>query len=898
MAWQVELLFPDDASAIDVTSLVRYGSLSEQLTAFSEDTKTSTIDVFSFHLNEDDTIRQKFLIATERIECFIDEDGERRFTGYIAPTFSTRESDTPDGIAVEAEDAGYLLDRPVIAQINLPATVGSPTVYRVFDKANPATSIVHQILQQAGYSLSSDIDTSSPDIMTIVEHFAVEEDESSYRDILDELLYEYRHAFTFNEEGQFKVIPWAFDNLTTGNEFNRTNILSSPGMTVTKRDIVNDGARVKYAILESIDDVRLYYSTSPPNTTPGEDAFKGWPIGAGDYYPPDSDIEDIYQQYKEDWLDVPYQTRQTRLRNKDIDLVSTSGHRLIYEADLGIAIDVEEYEAFRGRISFVNNASEARKLYAFEILGTALFRNSIRTARYPTTAGNPTEYVTKNVFDNVAAQELAIAIGNDIVFSQYRYSFESLDKVAPGELATIVNAELDINTTAVITSRGFDDEEEKYRYEAIGVTLFSTDTVLTEGQASANSGIQEQTALLNTPSFADIEGGEILVASYQYPSSAPASRNCTGDNDDVDINAAINDLVATFGGGRVKLTRGIYNIDGPINVRGNMAIEGDGSSTILLMRGSESQVRIGDDGTGSFAGADEVQLRNVKVVRVRVSEVDGGEPSTSYTETIDAGGPDVTYGTVDNIDGGTAASVFLQSTTTLLEARNSIDVWIIDSIFEDSYGDGLLFVNSNNITMRNCQVVENEGYGVVVRGAVTDGGTASTTTFEMMIDGGAPDTTTFDATLDGGEPGDTYSLNCIVSECYINGNLDGLWFVGDDGLIIDSYLTNNTFDGAIISGTDNQFHGNYCTGNGDNGVVISGNQNSCVGTRAKRNGGAGINITGDLVLVNGCIVQRNNTGILIGASADNVVLTGNAASNNDTNFTDNGTGTQSTGNLF
>jgi len=72
----------------------------------------------------------------------------------------------------------------------------------------------------------------------------------------------------------------------------------------------------------------------------------------------------------------------------------------------------------------------------------------------------------------------------------------------------------------------------------------------------------------------------ITVASSTF--FGPYDFRCDGTDDDVQIQAAIDELAA-IGGGTIQLTRGIYNISSTITLCNNLVLVGHGTSTVLTL---------------------------------------------------------------------------------------------------------------------------------------------------------------------------------------------------------------------------------------------------------------------------------------------------------------------------
>jgi hypothetical protein len=79
------------------------------------------------------------------------------------------------------------------------------------------------------------------------------------------------------------------------------------------------------------------------------------------------------------------------------------------------------------------------------------------------------------------------------------------------------------------------------------------------------------------------QSNTLIVASSSFDGTY--DYRCDGTDDDVQIQAAINYLSTTFGGGKIQLTSGVYVTSSQINIFSSIVIVGVGSSTIIQAGG-------------------------------------------------------------------------------------------------------------------------------------------------------------------------------------------------------------------------------------------------------------------------------------------------------------------------
>ncbi|MFW5777523.1 MAG: hypothetical protein ACOCZB_09590, partial [Spirochaetota bacterium] len=483
----------------------------EEYTRMVNEERRSVVDSYTFQLRHDRDITDGFSNATEKIWCTVDEaGGEHVFTGWIAPTDEWTIHQVVGPRSVEALDMSYLLDEPIAQSVQYPELVTDPG-YAILDSSNPSGSIVHLLLDMAGYDPSTDIDPSCPQITATVQSVAAEKGSETYREILDDLLSEYGYTLFFTESGLFSVYQWDRDTVTPSATISFVGV--SHGLRISKRETEHDGVETTWAELDVMEDALVYRHNLPISTEPGGWEFSGEPIAAGDYYPADSDIEDIFQRFREKWLDTPYLRRETRRQNKDLSLVNTSGHRVEFTADDDVVIVTEEYEPTRSRVSFQNAGGDTQRIYTWDIFADALYRSTIRETTVPSTATNPERYTSRFIFDEDRATRYCTARSRLLRFGAVRYSFEDRVDYQAGDIVTLRQEReglTTIETTVVILERSKNPQRPLRRYRAQGITAFSAEAALKVGIGTPNEAARralDDAVRITTPSFDDIDNG-------------------------------------------------------------------------------------------------------------------------------------------------------------------------------------------------------------------------------------------------------------------------------------------------------------------------------------------------------------------------------------------------------
>jgi len=464
----VTLHFPGDGSPTDVTHLVRDHSkrISRRL---MNDDRRSVIDFFAFSLKYNATVFSKLLAATDKIVTTVTDGATPVFKGYVAPTLEARAHERVDPIELEALDNSWKLDRPIQASFAYPSTVGG-TALKICDPADTGNSIVHLRLQDAGYTIATDVAASCPTISQTIEHIAGTEGERNNREILDMLLSEYGYALFFDAEGKFDIYRWDKDTVTPTSTI--TSFGTEHGFRITKRDNEYDGFETEWSDLEILEDALLYRDNLPVDTSGGSVVFPGKAIAAGDYYPADGDVIDIYQVFRTEWLDLAYLSRESRLRNEDLALIASSNHVVTFDADEDVVEDSASFEAKRAKVLFQNTGAGTEKIYYFEIHGTALYRASRRYEKAGDGSTNPEKYVSEYIYDQASAQRHASAMHLARLYGDITCGFEDRQVYELGEVVSLQEPKTGFSQTAIIIEIDHEFDKPMWRYVAIGIAEY------------------------------------------------------------------------------------------------------------------------------------------------------------------------------------------------------------------------------------------------------------------------------------------------------------------------------------------------------------------------------------------------------------------------------------------
>lgn len=479
----VTLHFPGDIQPTDVTHLVRDGSARFSERLFNDD-KRSVQDTFTFSLKHDQSLLDKVRSAVDRVLVRVTDyvTSDPLFTGALDPSASQTTAQAAESISFEAIDSTWRLDVPIAASFSLPAFIGG-VPFKVCDPADPSNSIFHQVCYLAGYVALEVVPVIAS--LETVQHCAAMANEETYREFLDGLLFEHKLVLDDDGAGNILVRRWAravdgYDDTVSSGELSTV-----VPFTWSRRYVREDGARVEWAQLQEMPSALLYRDSLPVSS---DGIFTGKAIAAGDYYPPDSDIEEMHQAYVESWLDKPYLERQTRIKNRDISLVATDMQSVNFSADAGVVANLQIFEPHRARVRFRNTGGATAKIYTFEIQGKALFRAAVQKALAPVTSIKPREYTSRFLFNATAANGLATALALDAVYGDFEYSFGLNRYIRPGTIIRILSEKNNIDTEAIVQDCTYESGKPVYQYVAVGIAEWST-SIGTSGSGSTSAAL-------------------------------------------------------------------------------------------------------------------------------------------------------------------------------------------------------------------------------------------------------------------------------------------------------------------------------------------------------------------------------------------------------------------------
>lgn len=498
----IKLTYPD-GSIHDVSDLLVPDSYQEKLSLCGED-RRSSINSASFSLYYSRNLFLDMTVMTDMLGVSVWSDIEEIFRGYIDPigTVQIVGLDEVSPIPMEAVDQLSLLDGDITDDLSYPPILGDAP-WKVYDPDDLPHSILFDLLVRLG--LHENIAVDAPAILDTVRHYSVTVGSGNWKQAVDDLLFERRMVIT--SDGPYITWkPWSEESPIPIAVISEEHLLSQTPLSIGTRYDRHDGDKVEWSKATLIENTRLWEGSTPVD---GDGLFPGEPIAAGDYWPEDSDIREVWQEYQNTWLDIPYLTGSARLKNEDISLLATGSWYVKDAKDPDVALDpvaeglTVDFRAKRARLRYLNSGDAAQRLYYTYIYGDALIRSQKPDVTVPATARRPETYTSITVFDSDTADALARALYNQRRYGKVQLSFKLEAAYQPGDVVEVYHESEDLRILARIIDRTVTrGSAGLYSYTASGCAAISTGEVRRRGY---------QGSMVNRPP---------IVPQYQY---APTS---------------------------------------------------------------------------------------------------------------------------------------------------------------------------------------------------------------------------------------------------------------------------------------------------------------------------------------------------------------------------------------
>jgi len=503
-----ELLFEGDSAWTDITALVDSRTTKIDIAGCSEELK-SVISKCTFEMryntNPSKTVHSelvgKILSAKQAGKTVkFRMGGIASFVGKVdLGSFSQRNGRIPGFLTVTVEDNSYLLDEVMASSFEYPATNDlDDEGWAVFDKANLAESIVMLRFLDAGYTVDQIDLTTSDSITEKVRRVVYDaDDERTYREMLDTLLFEHCAVIYTTPEGKLSVRRLYRESPVS--ERSVEEFLVGDGIETGGGDYSYDGVKVVWSNLSKLDGA-VVYNANITMKLDDEGNREGEEIQPHHYWPEDGDIEETWQEFNATFLDREYQTKVSRTKNKDLSLISVKNayYEVDKDAEILLANNPPEIEPTKARVLWWNSHStDVKKLYGFTIVGDALFRSRLNESTYPTDARKLAEpYETEFVYTSEAAQKLANHLHRFYKYGDIHHRWSEIGVDTPMfQVVTVSAPDTQISSLGMVISQSISfpaPNKIKRSNSAIGITAFNSELVKTRsiqlGGAPVNTG--------------------------------------------------------------------------------------------------------------------------------------------------------------------------------------------------------------------------------------------------------------------------------------------------------------------------------------------------------------------------------------------------------------------------
>lgn len=471
-----------DSSWHNITSLYVPKSLNYQKVGMNSDRKSS-VSSASLSIRYEKKLYTAINESFDPVPFRIWKEYDVEFEGQMDPVFpiSWKTYENVNEINIELVDFSVKLDDLVSQSASYPAAVDGPE-FPIFIRENIEMSLLYRLLELAG--LSDRISRNAPDIKQTIKHMAWTKGEISYRSLIDNLLYDYGYCLKV-EGDTITWFPTAFSKIEITDDIYSNDIIGS--IQKDKRYQTYNGVAVEWPKTKIMKDALLWRGNLPigdtSNPRPGE------AIAGDDYWPEDSDIIETWQNFGTDYLDTDYLEGNTRIKNEEIALISSSNWRLEDKKDEGVIIDpvTEEndilFEALRARLRYKNTNKSAARLYYSNIYGDALVKTYKVTTAYPENCSKPDTYVSTYIYDADSAERLTKIRWMYLRFGCFIITFRSSRMFTLGEIYHLEQRDI-FSGYVQITGYSESDGDELITYSAYSITSFTN----IESSSTGNQG--------------------------------------------------------------------------------------------------------------------------------------------------------------------------------------------------------------------------------------------------------------------------------------------------------------------------------------------------------------------------------------------------------------------------
>lgn len=425
------------------------------------------LNTMKVNIKWSDSIWGLLLGSTESYAVAIEKDGADFFTGIIPATLKDRIKKVQTSIKLSILDTSHKLKTNITASINYRG-------FKVCDTADKANSIVHQLLYAGGYADDEILITEN--ILEVITVFSADQGKTSYWKLLENLLYEYHHAFNSDASGRFTLVNWGIRSLiplaTVGDGGK-----SLSDLTINKCERKYSSVELTWYKVENITNALIYRDSIDINDI-------GEAILSGFSYPVVEEDEEIEQSYSAEWIDgekpeILYtsnhdlQTQLLQLKPED----EWGSLNPEYQTATGVTIE-STFDIKNARIVIINANTETVWLKYLDIRADVIakIKEVISHTSYD---GNIKSYKSKYIETKSAANSFATSLDAFYMYCDSSLSFSSLDNLYEGSVYNVKFAKSSLNTKVIITQR-IDTASSIIKYTCIPLDNLTARVVTTK----------------------------------------------------------------------------------------------------------------------------------------------------------------------------------------------------------------------------------------------------------------------------------------------------------------------------------------------------------------------------------------------------------------------------------
>lgn len=420
----------------------------------------------------DKTLANSFLTTIADIPITIQKDAADWFVGIIRHNYTAEVGADFKQLTVEAVDKSILLQKKIDTTI-------AWSSYKVCNPSSKAASILHQLFYEAGI-IDAELDLSLID--KTIDHFVVEKsDDLNYDKTIAQLLYEFGYVYDVGDDGIF-VLHDLYPAAVAGAAIEDADI--EHVFRTRRQERKYEGARIIWYPHTTITDALVF-----SDTTDGDEENKcEIPIAAGEYYPPNSDVKDVYSRYD----------------MQDYDIIIVTGEELDW-VGTNVTENVFTPGTKRALVSFTSAGGGT--LHKFDIRGDAVVRDLLDEHRSVRRAVADTdkilEYEAQYITADVDANRLSNGLADYYNSSAFGYTFPTEEDLSPGDILDLTEDVMSISTDLRVVAVQ-EDEWGFLRITAEAISAYSINATTSEDEKKTSS---------------DAEAVDVKVVTYDIATS-------------------------------------------------------------------------------------------------------------------------------------------------------------------------------------------------------------------------------------------------------------------------------------------------------------------------------------------------------------------------------------------